>query len=275
MARPVLTLLTDFGGQDPYVGIMKGQILGLCPEAQLVDLTHEIAPQDLVRASFHLEQSAPYFPPGTVHLAVVDPGVGSSRAMVAVQTPIATFVAPDNGLLTRVLDLMGPVEQMVRLPLPEGASHTFHGRDVMAPAAGRIAAGVPLAQLGPNHETLVRLDFPQPVILENQVEATVLAVDRFGNVTFDLPRRAGEKLFTPGTSWTFQDTEIPVCRTYAEVELGDPVLLWGSQNLLELALRQGHAARRFQLQSGELCRLFKEDSSTLSNEIKAPNHGQK
>lgn len=258
MARPVLTLLTDFGAQDPYVGIMKGQILGLCPEAQLVDLTHEIAPQDLVTASFHLEQAAPYFPPGTVHLAVVDPGVGSSRAMVAVQTPKATFVAPDNGLLTRALDLMGPVEQMVRLPLPEGASHTFHGRDVMAPAAGRLAAGAPLASLGPSHPTLVRLQFPRPTISENEVEATILALDRFGNVTFDLSKQAAESLFTPGTRWFFQHTEIPVRHTYAEVKLGAPVLLWGSQDLLELALRQGHAASYFQLQSGKRCQLFKK-----------------
>lgn len=220
---------------------MKGQILRRCPEAQLVDLTHEISPQDVRAASFHLEQSTGYFPPGTVHLAVVDPGVGTGRRMVAVRTETAIFVAPDNGLLTRALREVEILES-VELVAPRSASSTFHGRDVMAPAAAELAKGRPLWELGPNLEVpLAWLEFEPPELSFDKVQASVLSIDHFGNVAFDLGQMAGVDIFDLGSRWTIRGRELGVSRTYGEVEEGASVLLWSSQRLLELAVRNGRA----------------------------------
>ncbi len=251
MTLPVVTLLTDFGHRDPYVGIMKGQILRFCPQVQLVDLTHEIPAQDVRTASFHLEQSVGYFPPDTIHLAVVDPGVGGARAMVAVKTASATFIAPDNGILTRVLANFETAEQIVQLPVPGSASSTFHGRDVMAPVAGRLARGDSFSQLGNVMQALQKLEFPPAKLDANILEASVLAIDHFGNVTLDLALEAEPDLLIPGTFWNLEKTKIPMMRTYADTALGAPLLLWGSQGLLELALRQGSAADHFKLTVGQ------------------------
>ncbi len=144
----ILTLLTDFGTEDEYVGVMKGVILSIAPEVRLVDLSHQIPPQDVRRAAFLLTSAVPYFPPDTVHLAVVDPGVGTERRPLAVRTPVGTFVGPDNGLfswvLTRVPEWTA-VEPAYRLPL---VSSTFHGRDIFAAGGAHLAAGVPLERLG-------------------------------------------------------------------------------------------------------------------------------
>lgn len=148
---PIITLLTDFGAKDPYVGVMKGVILGICPECQLVDLTHQVDPQNVAGGALQLERAVPYFPPGTIHLAVVDPGVGSSRRAIAVATDRAFFVAPDNGLLARALK-DHKITAIAELPLPEGASHTFHGRDLFAPAAACLAAGSAIGSLGRAYE---------------------------------------------------------------------------------------------------------------------------
>lgn len=253
---PVITLLTDFGHQDPYVGVMKGQILRLCPSARLVDLTHEVPAQDVRTASFHLEQSVPYFPPGTVHLAVVDPGVGTERRMIAVRTESAMFVAPDNGLLTRALRLVGPPLEVVELPVPEQSSSTFHGRDVMAPAAARLASGQRPGDLGPSGSKPVELEFPAACLTPGRVRASVLVVDHFGNVSFDLPRSVGAAFFHPGSRWRLQGRELVMARTYAEVSHGASLLLWSSHGLLELACRQASAHLEFGLAPGQTVELI-------------------
>lgn len=230
---------------------MKGQILKLCPEAQVVDLTHEIAPQDVRGASFHLEQSVDYFPDGTIHLAVVDPGVGTCRPMLAVRTETARFVAPDNGLLTRALRLLGPALEIVELPVPSHSSSTFHGRDVMAPAAARLAAGVPVSELGPRRKSYAELDFPRPSLSPELVSAWVLVVDHFGNVSFDLSQQAGEKILAPGSVWGLNGRQLRLRRTYAEAEPGESLLLWSSHGMLELACREGRADREWELAPGQ------------------------
>lgn len=256
MPRPVITLLTDFGQRDPFVGVMKGQILGRCADVELVDLTHEIPPQDVRSASFQLEQCVDYFPPGTIHLAVVDPGVGTDRAMLAVRTRTAMFVAPDNGLLTRSLRRLGPPLEIVRLFTPAGSSATFHGRDVMAPAAGSLAAGVAFQALGSPTTTLRTLDFPGPELRPDRIEASVLLADHFGNVTFDLSRTEGQKALPPGSRWQLAGREVTMHRTYAEVAPGEPLLLWSSHDLLELACRQGRADQLWSLPPGGRAQLF-------------------
>lgn len=251
----LITLLTDFGLEDSYVGMMKGQILKLCPQATLVDLTHQIPPQDVRVAGFQLDQAVDYFPSGSLHLAVVDPGVGTSRAMLAVRTEKAFFVAPDNGLLSRVLARLGPVLEMVQLEVPKFASSTFQGRDVMAPAAGLIASGGSLASLGASCSIYQKLDDDQVLAGPDWVELSVLALDHFGNLTFSFSRSQGEDLFKAGSCWQLEKHRLKMADTYGQVPLGQPLLLWSSANMLELACRQASAAAKFGLNPGAGVRL--------------------
>src|SRR5262245_3596228 len=176
MARPLIALLTDFGLRDHYVGTMKGVILGICPEATCVDISHETAPQDVLGAAIELAASYRYFPSGTAFLVVVDPGVGSTRRGVAVDAGGYRFVAPDNGVLSLVLD-QSPSFVAVELSEPKYArpiiSKTFEGRDRFAPAAAWLATGLSLAELGPRVPSLVRLEIPSPRATEAGAEGEV------------------------------------------------------------------------------------------------------
>lgn len=226
-----VTLLTDFGTRDPYVGVMKGQILKGCPQARMVDLTHEVPPQNVVSAAFMVAKNYHWFPAGTVHLVVVDPGVGSSRAAAAAQVGDHYFVFPDNGVLQWVLERT-PEYRAVALPVPQSASSTFHGRDVFAPAAGRLAAGADLDELGPELKELVSLEeLPEP--------SEVVWVDHFGNLITRVGRRGDLK------GVEIDGVEVPLRATYTEVERGQPLALWGSDDQLEISVREGSAAEYF------------------------------
>ncbi len=226
-----LTLLTDFGHRDPYVGVMKGQIYKSCPQATVIDLTHMVPPQDLTAAAFLLVKNYRWFPPGTVHLVVVDPGVGSARKAVAAKIGGHYFVAPDNGVLHWVLE-QGKLEGAVALPVPERASSTFHGRDLFAPAAARLAAGQALGQLGSELQELKRFsEVPEPT--------RVVWIDHFGNLVTRVERT--EAL----AAVTLDGIRLPLVRTYAEVEPGQPLALWGSDEQLEISVRDGSAADFF------------------------------
>ncbi len=171
--KPVITLLTDFGLLDPYAGIMKGVILGICPDAQIVDLTHEVIPYRILQAAFLLEQTWPYFPAGTIHVVVVDPGVGTARKPLLVEAGGQYFIGPDNGVFSMLKPTL--VQEIVVTGSP--ASHTFHGRDVFAPAAARLALGQAVAK-------------PVADYVQLAVDsATVLHIDRFGNVITGLKAR--------------------------------------------------------------------------------------
>src|SRR5438874_356115 len=187
-----ITLTTDYGLSDGFAGVLHGVIAAQAPWVRVVDITHQVPPGDVSRGAAVLAQAVPYFPPA-VHVGVVDPGVGTNRRAVAIQTPRGILVGPDNGLLTGAADALGGVESAVRLTetawfLPD-VSMTFHGRDVFAPVAARLAAGVPLADAGPAIEpgSLVRLPEPIVVVGEDFLEAEVLTVDRFGNVQLAAP----------------------------------------------------------------------------------------
>jgi S-adenosylmethionine hydrolase len=260
---PILTLLTDFGTQDEYVGVMKGVILSIAPDVRLVDLSHQIPPQDVRRAAFLLTSAVPYFPPDTVHLAVVDPGVGTERRPLAVRTPAGTFVGPDNGLFSWVL---AGVPEWVAVEIREPAyrlphvSFTFHGRDIFAPAAAYLAAGVPLERLGPRLTDPVRLPSPRLEVRDDAIEGEVLYADRFGNLVTSVGRFSwdGDRLqlapaFRPMSGEvTIGATAARVAlagaelrgirRTYGEVAVGEPLALVGSSGFLEIAVRQGNAA---------------------------------
>jgi S-adenosylmethionine hydrolase len=240
---PVITLLTDFGSRDGYVAAVKGVLLARCPGATLVDVTHEIPPGDVAAAAFVLGQATPYFPGGSVHLAVVDPGVGSERRAVACAIADQLYVAPDNGLLTRVLEgeanvLAHRIEHpALRLPSP---SHVFHGRDLFAPAAAHLASGAPLAAVGSKlaSESLVRAAWPEPSLGADGGEGCVVYVDRFGNLVSNLP--VGPE--PPQGAVAVAGREVPIRRAYSDVSLGSLVALCGSSGLLEIALNRGSAA---------------------------------
>src|SRR5579864_1158848 len=185
MARPVIALLTDFGTHDHYAGTMKGVALGICPDATLVDITHDVAAHDVLGAALELAASYKYFPAGTVFLVVVDPGVGSARRGIAAEAGDYKFVAPDNGVLTPLLDDLVAkrvVELTERRYARPTVSRTFEGRDRFAPAAAWLARGVELTALGRPAGEIQRLDIPQPEVAVDRVAGQVLRVDRFGNL---------------------------------------------------------------------------------------------
>lgn len=241
--RPIVTLLTDFGTSDGYVAQIKGAILSHAPDVTLIDVSHDIEAQDVVHARFALERYWRRFPPGTVHLAVVDPGVGTSRAALAVHADHRFLVGPDNGVLSAAL--MVPGAQAVSLAVPAGASATFHGRDVFAPAAAAICLGTPIGQLGTAWASPMCLRWPEPRPDDHgHLVGEVLVVDRFGNALTNLPGPAGPARVL------FDACDLPVCRTYADVAPGQPLALTGSSGCVEIAVREGSAARHFALRRG-------------------------
>ncbi|MBI5493433.1 MAG: SAM-dependent chlorinase/fluorinase [Deltaproteobacteria bacterium] len=242
----VITLLTDFGTREPWVGIMKGVILGGCPGATLVDLTHEVPPQDVRTGALLLADAYDYFPAGTIHVAVVDPGVGSARPAVAVATDGGFLVGPDNGLFSAVLETHPP-RAVVRLTrarfhLPQ-VSPTFHGRDVFAPVAAALGRGVPLSDLGDPHGELVRRPLPRAVFTGDALRGEVLHVDAFGNLLTsvreeDLPR-VGEPVVVCVGAHQIRG----ISRTFSDVAVAQSVAYAGSSGWLEVAVRDGNAAR--------------------------------
>ncbi|HZW89645.1 MAG TPA: SAM-dependent chlorinase/fluorinase, partial [Myxococcaceae bacterium] len=242
----VITLLTDFGLEDGYVAAMKGVIATIAPEARLVDVTHLVPPQDVASGRFRLLTIAPYFPPGTIHLAVVDPGVGTARRAVAIRAASGSyFVGPDNGLLLGALETDPPVTA-VELSEPRfwrtsTPSATFHGRDVFAPVAAHLARGVDLEELGTRvlPEGLVRLELPRCRMLPGGAEGAVQAVDRFGNLVSNIP---GSILAGHGAwSASIRARSAAGHRTYGEVSIGEPLALVGSHGFIEVAVNRGDA----------------------------------
>jgi S-adenosyl-L-methionine hydrolase (adenosine-forming) len=242
---PIITLTTDFGQRDPFVGIMKGVILSICPTARLVDLTHDVEPQDIRGASLALEAALPFFPDGTVHLAVVDPGVGSRRRPLAVRAGRRYFVGPDNGVLTPAL--RGPRWTAVALTAPEyrlaEVSRTFHGRDVFAPAAAYLAAGVPLERLGAVAADPVLEPIPGSRLEGDALVGEVLAVDRFGNLLTSI--EAGRLAALAGDGPVAVEVSgQPVAglvEAYADGSDGRPAAIIGSTGRFEIFVRGGSA----------------------------------
>ncbi len=252
MARPVIALVTDFGTRDHYVGAMKGVALGICPEASLVDITHDVAPQDIAAGALELAAVYCYFPAGTVFLAVVDPGVGSSRRAIAAEAGVYRFVAPDNGLLGAVFEETAP-SAIVEIADPRymrpTVSRTFEGRDRFAPAAAWLAAGVELSALGPAAGSLRPLNLPRPRVEPADVAGEVVRVDRFGNLITNIDRRSVEGF--PSLAVTAGTRAIAcVVSTYAEAPAGELCALFGSTGHLEIAVNGGSAASRLALGRG-------------------------
>ena len=251
MRSGIISFLSDFGSQDPYVGVVKGVMLGINPQANIVDIVHHIMPQDIVRAAFLLATCVDWFPRTTVHLAVVDPGVGSSRRAIAIQGERHFYVGPDNGVFSLALKRDKPVGMVELRPgsWTEGRiSKTFHGRDVFAPAAAYLSKGVSLESLGTTIDSIRELDFPSNKFNSSVVHTSIVHQDVYGNLVTML--HAGE-LQRPVLSVTASGHEIPVHDTFADVKNGDYLAYWGSSDYLEIAVNQGSASRSLNLKIGD------------------------
>lgn len=269
MARSVIALLTDFGTRDHYVGAMKGVALGVCPEATVVDITHDIPPHDVLAGALELAASYKYFPAGTVFLVVVDPGVGSSRRGIAVDTGTYRFVAPDNGVLTLALKEAAPkrvVELTERRYGRPTVSRTFEGRDRFAPAAGWLAKGLELAALGRTLTSWHVLAVPEPVIEDDRLSGEVLRVDRFGNLITNIDRRSFERFAETSriAIAAGRHSVEKVVATYAESEAGAVCALFGSSEHLEIAVNGGSAADRLGLSRGARITISRREHSERS-----------
>ena len=237
--RPIITLLTDFGLADTYVAELKAAIYSEGTEIRIVDLSHLVPPGDIPTAQYLLGRAWHRFPRGTVHVVVVDPGVGSARRAIAVHHHGQFFVGPDNGGFSPVLDEADVVELRVG---PE-ASATFHGRDVFAPAAARLALGEPFGVLGPGVKDPIRSPVPAPAARDGNVEGVVVHVDHFGTLVTNV---AGDTV-AGATAITVAGTAVgPLKRTFADVAPGEPVAYVGSDGMLEVAVRDGSAADRLE-----------------------------
>jgi S-adenosylmethionine hydrolase len=253
----VITLLTDFGWADGYPGVMKGVILGISPSVQIVDITHEVEPQNVVQAMLLLAQSAPYFPPNTIHVAVVDPGVGTARRAIAARLGKAYFVGPDNGLISLLLQRAldeGQPTHIVHLTRPEywlpRVSNVFHGRDLFAPVAAYLAEGIPLEELGEAINDPVRLSIPRPERTNDALRGQITLIDHFGNLSTNITSEdlAGRRdvLVRVG--------EVQIGRlveTFDGGEPGDLVALIDSSGALAIAQVRGSAAKRLNASVGD------------------------
>ncbi len=247
--RPIIALLTDFGTRDPYAAAMKGVILSLQPDATLVDLTHEVPPQDIVAGAFILAEARPFFPPGTIYLAVVDPGVGTERRALAAQALECFWVGPDNGLFHLIFQESDPLD-IVSLENPgyfrATVSPTFQGRDLFAPVAAHLSRGTPLHDLGPAVTDPAILPWPQTVITPEAVRGEIVYVDGFGNLLSNIK---GQDLLAWGEGKSYlvilgSLTLGGLVHTYGDVPPGQFLALIGSHGYLEIACSQGNAARR-------------------------------
>ena len=263
----VITFLSDFGLQDDFVGTCHGVMKRIAPEAEVIDITHGIPPQQVLQGALVLCNTLPYMPTG-VHLAVVDPGVGSHRRPLALHAADGRFlVGPDNGLLLPAADALGGVAEAHELANPEYAldsvSRTFHGRDLFSPAAAHLSLGVPLAELGPpiDPAALVRLDVPVPEVGRNRIRASILYVDHFGNIQLNLKRHHLEDAgVLPGVTVELELAldryYATAARTFADARPGDIILYEDAYRNVSIAINGGSAAEMFGVSAGQEVRIY-------------------
>lgn len=255
----IVTLLSDFGSRDQYVSEMKGTILTLCPSATVVDISHEIEKFNIRAGAFVLATASRHFPAGTIHVVVVDPGVGGKRRDLLIETPRGAYIGPDNGVLLPAALRDGvkeaysiESERFMRIPV----SSTFHGRDVFAYTAGKIACGAEPSEVGPRVSDMVSVAFAEATVSHDRIGCEVLVTDSFGNIV----TTAGEKDLSVagievGTKIAMRARRrvhnLSVVRTYSDADEGRAVLLVGSHGFLEIAINKGNAAKRFHVRPGD------------------------
>jgi len=254
--RSIITLMTDFGAGSPYVAQMKAFILSICRDVELVDITHAIGPQNIREGAVVLADVAPRFPAGTIHIAVVDPGVGTSRRIVYADCSHQQYIVPDNGLLSLIAGL-GPPGRFFSVERPKywlaEPSQTFHGRDIMAPVAAHLARGVAPEKLGPPLDEIVMLDWPQPRRSGRRIIGEVVYVDSFGNLITNLWREDVIEHADPSAIVVECGGRRirGIVPTYGAALGGEMIALFDSQNRLEIAKVGGNAARELKVEAGE------------------------
>lgn len=268
MSKPIIALLTDFGTRDHYAGTLKGVILTLCPDATLVDISHDIPPHDILTGALELVACYRFFPAGTIFLAVVDPGVGSSRLGLAAEAGDYRFVAPDNGVLTGVFAETAP-KRVVSLTERRYArptiSKTFEGRDRFAPAAAWLARGAEVKALGTAVRDYVRIEIPQASLTGDAITGQVLRVDRFGNLVTNIPRAMVDRLADRGPiRITVGGASVgALVETYAGISPGTICALFGSSDHLEIAENGGSASGRLGLATGAAVEVVRRSEPVL------------
>jgi S-adenosylmethionine hydrolase len=263
-----IALLTDFGTTDSYAGILKGMIAKIAPEARVIDLTHEILPYDLLQAGLILYQSYRYFPPHTIFVCVVDPGVGSERRPILIKTKNYFFIGPDNGLFTLALADQ-EIEKVIHLTQSqyflEPLSSTFHGRDIFTPVAAHLSLGIPADQFGPEVSDYKRLEDFFPQVEKKEIVGKILSIDRFGNAITNLSHSFLKKHISDlKFSLSIGKRKLSAMKThYAEGEKKKPFFLFGSSGLLEIAMNQGSAAHLLKMKRGDFVRIKVATSSPM------------
>ena len=263
--RRIITLLTDFGIQDAYVSSMKGVILDICSEAVIIDISHNVRKFDVRQGAFLLHQAASYFPEGTIHTVVIDPGVGTERRRIVVKGKRGIFVGPDNGVLSLAVQKEGFVkgveikEKKFMLPNP---STTFDGRDVFAPASAYLACGVELEEFGPQISQMVTPSFTRATCTKDKLLGEVLHIDRFGNIITNIQRSLISS-FKAVEGEVFQAkiaddcVSITFSRTYGNVPVGALVMIFGSDDLLEISVNKGCASDLYKVDVGSCIEVFR------------------
>ncbi|MEW6616140.1 MAG: SAM-dependent chlorinase/fluorinase [Thermodesulfobacteriota bacterium] len=255
MDRGVITLITDFGTRDGYVGTMKGVILKINPLVRLVDITHDISPQDIFEAGFILKNSYRYFPDKSIHLVVVDPGVGSKRRAIIIEAGNHFFIGPDNGVFTFIYE-SEKIKKVVELTnkkyfLPY-ISNTFHGRDIFAPAAAYLSKGAPFEEFGEICNDVVRFDIPEPETEKGIIKGVVLHVDRFGNLISNIPEVLFRELVGKGMYEISIAGEVlgDIKESYSEAKEEQALALFGSSGYLEISVRGRNAQEKLKVNKG-------------------------
>lgn len=255
---PIISLTTDFGDKDGFVGVLKGVIWGICPTVQIADITHNIAPQNILEGALALSRAAPFFPPGTVHLAVVDPGVGTERRPLAARLGDHFYVGPDNGLFTPMIEeaqRLHQIAEFIHLNKPEywlaNVSRTFHGRDIFAPVAAHLAQGITFSDLGTSFTSPTLLDLPKPIHTQNGWTSHVTIIDTFGNATTDLPATQISNI--DEVVFTLRGRSISgVADSYGWRKKGELIALVDSEGFIEIAVVNGSAARELGVLVGDV-----------------------
>jgi hypothetical protein len=263
MPRATVTLTTDFGSRDPYAAEMKAVILGICPDVTVVDISHEIEKFNVRMGAYILATASPYFSKGTIHVAVVDPGVGTERRAIVIQTRQSLYVGPDNGVLAlaaknqkaeHVYEITNREFMLPRI------SSTFHGRDVFAPVAAHLAKGMPPAKFGREIFKIVTPDFAKVVRKRNVWIGEVMYVDGFGNIITNLGEKEIESMnIKDAVNVKLKNVKLKLklCKTYAEAGHRKPLAIIGSHNFLEISINQGNAAETFQTETGDKVTLYR------------------
>lgn len=263
--KQIITITTDFGTENGFIGVMKGVIWGIAPESHIADITHEIPPQNVRLGAYALWRVVPFFPPGTVHIAVVDPGVGTKRRPIGLSIGNQKYIVPDNGLITPILEDGERADQPIEIVhlnnpdywLPK-VSHTFHGRDIFSPTGAHLAHGVPLGELGDPISDPVRLDFSRPKKTQQGWEAHITIIDVFGNLTTDLP---AEKITDPeNATFRLKNHVIDgMVTSYGHREPGSLIALADSEDYLEISVVNGNAAKSLGAEIGDTVEVLLND----------------